>query len=127
MLVTAGIVESEPEPESLTWDAPSWREAAVEYHRDRPGRLADEIEPKRLARLRRLMPDDISLERAWHELRDMRPTPAVTVDAINLAVRERGVKAIEEPHNQERLKRCDADARARLDHWLADFRKGDCP
>jgi hypothetical protein len=28
------------------------------------------IEPKRLARLRRLMADDVSLERAWHVLRD---------------------------------------------------------
>ena len=52
------------------WDVPSWRHAAVEYHRDRPGRPAVEIEPKRLARLRRLMADDVSLERAWHGLRD---------------------------------------------------------
>src|SRR5262245_19344611 len=68
LLVAGGIVE-QPEPESVTpWDAPSWREAAAEYHRDRPGRLAVDIEPKRLARLRRLMADDVSLDRAWHEL-----------------------------------------------------------
>jgi hypothetical protein len=71
IMVAGGILE--PEPDIMTaWDAPSWRRAAVEYHRDRPGRLAVEIEPKRLARLRRLMADDVSLERAWHELRDKR-------------------------------------------------------
>ena len=69
MMAAGGILE--PEPDTMTaWDVPSWRQAAVEYHRDRPGRLAVEIEPKRLARLRRLMADDVSLERAWHELRD---------------------------------------------------------
>src|SRR5215475_2962095 len=52
MLVTTGILEL-PESESLThWGAPSWREAAVEYHCNRRGCLAVEIEPKRLARLR---------------------------------------------------------------------------
>jgi hypothetical protein len=72
MLVTADILELQ-EPESLTsWGAPSWREAAVEYHRDRPGRLAVRIEPRRLERLRRLLAVDVSLDRAWHELRDNR-------------------------------------------------------
>jgi hypothetical protein len=69
MLVASGILEPEPDP-MTPWDAPSWRQAAVEYHRDRPGPLAVEIEPKRLARLRRLMADDVSVDRAWHELRD---------------------------------------------------------
>lgn len=70
MLVAGGVIE--PEPDVPHWDAPSWREAAVDYdyHRDRPGSLAVEIEPKRLARLRRLMADDVPLERAWRELRD---------------------------------------------------------
>src|SRR5262245_20089169 len=72
LMVAAGLIE-QPEPEVISsWDAPSWRQAAVEYRRGRPGSLAVEIEPKRLARLRRLMADDVSLERAWHELRDKR-------------------------------------------------------
>src|SRR5262245_54516466 len=63
-----------PEPDAMTsWHAPSWRLAAVEYHKDRPGRLAVEIEPKRLARLRQFMADHVSLERAWFELRDNYP------------------------------------------------------
>src|SRR5262245_38117862 len=52
MIIAAGIIE-QPQPETITpWDATPWREAAVEYHRDRPGRLAVQIEPKRLARFR---------------------------------------------------------------------------
>jgi hypothetical protein len=66
MMVAAGMVE-QPQPETITpWDAPSWREAA-EYHRDRSGRLAVEIEPKRLERLRRFMVHSISLERVYDE------------------------------------------------------------
>jgi len=58
LIVAAGIVEP-PHPETITpWDAPSWREAAAEYHRDRSGRLAVEIEPKRLERLRPFMAID---------------------------------------------------------------------
>ena len=71
-MVAAGIIE-EPAAQAMTpWDAQSWRDAAVEYHRDRPGRLAVEIELKRIVRLRRLMADDMSIDRAWHELRDSR-------------------------------------------------------
>ena len=72
MMVAAGIIE-EPAAQAMTpWDAHPWRDAAVEYHRDRPGRLAVEIELKRIVRLRRLMADDMSIDRAWHELRDRR-------------------------------------------------------
>ena len=70
MMIAAGIIE-QPEPKTMTpWDGPSWREAAVEYHKDRRDRrLVIEIDAKRLARLRRLLADEISPDRAWHELR----------------------------------------------------------
>ena len=62
MLITAGIIE-QPAAETLTlWDTSSWRDSAVEYHRNRPRCLAVEIEPKRLARLRGLMVDGVSPE-----------------------------------------------------------------
>jgi hypothetical protein len=67
MMVAGGLLETKPET-FAAWDAPCWCQAAAEYHRDRLGRLAVEIEPKRLARRRRLMA--VSLERAWRELRD---------------------------------------------------------
>src|SRR5262249_51352299 len=99
-----------------------WREAAVEYRRHRAGRLALEIEPKRLARLRRLMADSVSLEQAYYDINRSNETPAVTLDAIKLSVRERGIKALDEPLNQARIRRCDPVARAQLDRWLTDFR-----
>jgi hypothetical protein len=119
MMVAGGILEPE---RMTTWDAPSWREAVVEYHRDRAGRLAVEIEPKRLARLRRLMADSVSIEHVYYEINRSNATPAVTLDAIKLSVRDRGIKALHEPLNQERIRRCDPAARASLDRWLADFR-----
>ncbi|HMF26580.1 MAG TPA: hypothetical protein VKG24_31290 [Pseudolabrys sp.] len=97
------------------WNNPGWKEAAAEYHRDRAGRpLIVEIEPERLKRLRRLMSDSVSLDAAWAELNDFRnrPTPKATVEAVVHAVRERGLAALKEPTTVERLKRCDAAARA---------------
>jgi hypothetical protein len=76
----------------------------------------------KLERLRELMADDISLERAWHELRDRRPTPEMTIGAVKQAVRDRGVAALSEPSTQDRLQKCDADARKRFDLWLTDFK-----
>jgi hypothetical protein len=97
------------------WDAPSWREAAADYHKDRAGRrLAVEIEPQRLVRLRRLMAPGISLERAWHELQRNRPPPKAIIDAVVQAVRERGLKALHEPSTARRLTACDANARGEI-------------
>jgi len=110
------------------WDAPSWREAAVAYHKDRNGRrLSVEIDPKHLARLRRLISPEISLDRAWHELNNKRPTPAVTVEAIKQAVRERGLAALKEPAVRGRVQRCDDASLAIVNEWLADFKKKSCP
>jgi hypothetical protein len=72
------------------------------------------------------MAHSISLERVYDEIGRNRPTPAVTVEALKLAVREHGPKTLAEPTNQERLRRCDAYARDRLDLWMTDFKKGNC-
>jgi len=71
MMILTGVVE-QADTMCAAWDAASWREAAVEYHRNRAGRLAMEIEPKRLAQLRLLVADHVSLDRAWNELNDTR-------------------------------------------------------
>ena len=86
------------------WDAPSWRETAVAYHKDRNGRrLSVEIEPKRLARLRRLLLSEVSLERAWHELnRGDGRAPQATVEALVYGLRD-GIDAL--PTKPERLRR----------------------
>jgi len=51
------------------WAAPSWRDAALEYHKARDGRASiAPYAPKRLARLRRLLADNVSFGRAWNSL-----------------------------------------------------------
>lgn len=41
-------------------------------------------------------------------------TPPSTVEAVLLSVRARGLAALQEPATQERLSRCDAEARAQI-------------
>ena len=45
-------------------------------------------------------------------------TPQATVEAILHSVRERGLKALQEPANIERLTRCDAAAKAQIDQRI---------
>ena len=66
MMATAGVIDADvlmPVDTIDHWAAPSWRTAAIDYHRHRPA--GPVIAPKRLARLRWLLSDDISFERAW--------------------------------------------------------------
>jgi hypothetical protein len=68
MMVAAGAIAADiPIAETADivdhWSTPSWRMAAIDYHRHRPA--GPVIAPKRLARMRWLLSDDISFERAW--------------------------------------------------------------
>jgi hypothetical protein len=69
--------------------------------------------------LRRLTDDSVSIDRAYREINANRPTPQGTVEAVLFAVRERSVKALAEPVNQERLARCDAAAIAEINRRIA--------
>ena len=86
-------------------NAPSWKEAAKQYHRDRAGRpLIVEIGPEHLKRLRRLMDPATSLERAWDEIgRKNGGVPQATVEAFVFSLRSRGTKAVEESATKRRL------------------------
>jgi hypothetical protein len=53
-----------------------------------------------------------------------RPTPNVTIEAIKQAVRGGGVAALRERATRERLLLCDRAARAHLDRWISNFKKG---
>src|SRR5262245_55175912 len=102
----------------MTWDAPSWKTAAVAYREARAGHaLIVETEPGRLKLLRHLMDDDVSLNAAWYKLNDprSRPTPEATINAVMRAVRERGLEALKEPATAEGLERCDATAKAEIE------------
>jgi hypothetical protein len=48
-----------------------------------------------------------------------RPTPQTTVEAIMFGVRKRGVAALKERANIERLNTCDAAAKAQIDRRIA--------
>lgn len=48
-----------------------------------------------------------------------RPTPETVVEAIMYCVRTRGPEALDEPENQERLRRCDNAALAEIDRRMA--------
>ena len=52
MMIAAGIIE-QPEPKTMTtWDGPSWRASAKDYHEQRASRRTSEtISPERLAHL----------------------------------------------------------------------------
>jgi hypothetical protein len=53
-----------------------------------------------------------------------RRTPPTTVEAILYSVRERGLKALQEPANIERLTRCDDAALAQIDARIAKLTRG---
>jgi hypothetical protein len=89
------------------WSTPGWREAALEYHKDRGKRtLIVEIGPVRLARARRLLADDgISLERAWRETKAAAEGRAAesTVEAVVHGLREDGSNALQREGTRDRL------------------------
>jgi hypothetical protein len=47
-----------------------------------------------------------------------RPTPKAVIDAVVLCVRQRGIAALKEPANVERLSRCDESARAEINRQI---------
>jgi hypothetical protein len=49
-------------------------------------------------------------------------TPQSTIDAILYCVRTRGIAALEEPNNKERLASCDAAARKQIDERIERMR-----
>jgi len=54
------------------------------------------------------MADDISIDRAWHELKADRTAPKATVDALMFSLR-RGANELTQPDTQRRLSALDAD------------------
>jgi hypothetical protein len=63
--------------------------------------------------------DAMSMDGLEHLFRQQRPTPQATIEVILYAVRERGVAALREPANIERLVRCDQAAKEQIDRRIA--------
>jgi hypothetical protein len=84
-------------------------------------RLAAE---RRAGRLREstaiLLAQDVSFEQAWFELNDplAHPAPRVTIEAVIESVRVRGLAALEEEKNIERLSRCNARAKPEIERRI---------
>jgi hypothetical protein len=88
------------------WSDPGWDAAVRQYHAAREHRpLVTAIQPERLAQLRRLLRNDISLDRVWRELNERgdQPAPQVTVDALICKLRTDGLAGLEKPNCRRRL------------------------
>jgi len=68
------------------------------------------------------LPEDwqeMSLGALWDHLNRPRKTPQTTIQAVIHSVRERGVAALKEPANIERLLECDDDSRIEINERIA--------
>jgi hypothetical protein len=63
----------------------------------------------------------MSLEALWARLNRPHRTPQTIIEALMYAVRERGLAALKEPANIERLQRCDAPTRAEINGRIASL------
>jgi hypothetical protein len=93
----------------MSWDAPGWKQAALEYQHARGNHpLIAEAPLEDLAQLRRLMSDDVSLERAWEEInraaRERYNQAAKgTYEAVDYELRTYGLSQLSKPNCQRRL------------------------
>jgi DNA-binding transcriptional MerR regulator len=63
--------------------------------------------------------EDMTLDELEELFNCQRPTPQATIEAIMHSVRERGLGALKEPANIERLVRCDQAAKEQIDRRIA--------
>ena len=105
------------------WAAPTWREAALEYHKHRGNCVSiAPYAPEHLARLRRLMGDDVSIEHAWHELNNQRSgAAAATVEALMFGLRDGLVALSKNPDRLRRLSELNAEQLRAVCERLQNF------
>jgi hypothetical protein len=91
------------------WNAPSWKQAALEYHHGRGNHaLIVETPPEDLTRLRHLTSDNVSLERAWNQINRIareryRQAPEAIYNALLYELRTCGVPQLKNLSCQRRL------------------------
>jgi hypothetical protein len=109
------------------WGAPFWRGSAAQYHtaRDRR-RSVVELEPERLRRLRALLDDSVSLERAYIEAGRSRSAPQTVVDALMLSLRL-GVDELAEPDALRQLSELDEDQLGEVCDRAQNFKSNIAP
>jgi hypothetical protein len=69
--------------------------------------------------------ESMSLPALWNARNapERRPTPQVIIEAVVYSARTRGISALKEPANIERLARCDDEARAEIDKRIDALRR----
>jgi hypothetical protein len=70
-----------------------------------------------------LLCDDVSLVSAWTLIQRRHATARATVEALWESVKEKGVEALTDPDNQDRLRRCDAVAIAEINRRITKLTK----
>jgi hypothetical protein len=88
--------------------------------READRRAAARPQDPRQKRLRRLLEDDVSLERAHRELMRNRPAPKATVEALVYSLR-RGITELTRPDAQRRLTEVAADQVKTICRRLQNF------
>ncbi len=73
--------------------------------------------------LRALLCDEVSLVSAWTLIQRRHATARATIEALCESVKERGIEALTDPTNQDRLRRCDAAAIAEINRRIATLTK----
>src|SRR5262249_17775949 len=115
-------------PADDAWDAPVWHEAGLEYHEARGNRVSiAPYTPEASARLRRLMDDSVSLDRAWHELNIRnRPAASATLEALVFSLR-RGVQELLQPDTRRPLSELAEDQVEAVCHRIQNFKPAIAP
>jgi hypothetical protein len=67
--------------------------------------------------------EDMTLDELEKLFNRQRPTPQATIEAVMYSVRERGLGALKEPANLERLSHCDATALAHIDQRISRYKE----
>jgi len=80
----------------------------------------------RLERLRRLMDDDVSIERAWHKINPNDRAAASTVEALMFSLRD-GIHALTAPATLGRLSKLDERQLSEVAERVQNFRQAIAP
>jgi hypothetical protein len=89
---------------------------------------ADKRDPDnpRIVRARRLLADDVSIERAWHELNRRDRAASSTVEALMFLLRS-GVAALAKPKTQQWLSELDLEQVREVCGRVQDFKRHIAP
>jgi hypothetical protein len=110
--MNAPEVDAWPDEGHDEWEREGWTRAAQNYREQRGSRpFLVEYTPQELARLRALLDNSVSLERAYAEINARHfagRAAESTVEALMLGLRERGTSALAEPATRQRLRQLNA-------------------